>query len=54
MTEPEYLKIDLPTAVVSGIARDAECRIDPDGRERFYHHQTETFWDHPGRFPDFR
>jgi len=51
MTEPGYLRIDLPTAVISDIARHAECRIDPDGRERFYHHQTMTFWDAPGRFP---
>jgi hypothetical protein len=54
MTHSGYLRIDLPTAVISGIAREAECRVEPDGRERFYHHVTETFWDSPGRFPGSR
>ena len=46
-----YQKIDLQTAVRTGIAREAQCRVDGDGVERCYHPQTGVFWEAPGHFP---
>jgi hypothetical protein len=46
-----YQQITLATAVVSGIAREAQCRVDRDGVERCYHPETGSFWESPGDFP---
>jgi hypothetical protein len=51
MTEPGYLQVDLPTLVICGRRRLLEWRIDPDGVERGYDHETETYCVAPGRFP---
>jgi hypothetical protein len=40
-----YQKITLAQASVSGIAGEAQCRIDRDGVERCYHPESESFWE---------
>jgi hypothetical protein len=46
-----YQKVTLAEAVVSGIARQAQCRVDRDGVERCYHPESGSYWESPGPFP---
>jgi hypothetical protein len=45
------MKVDFPTLVVAGRARLLEWRVDADGVERGYDHETQVFCVSPGRFP---
>jgi hypothetical protein len=47
----DYLEVDFPTLVVTGRARLLDWRVDPDGVERGYDHETRTFCVSPGHFP---
>jgi hypothetical protein len=40
-----YQEITLAQAIVSGIAGEAQCRIDRDGVERCYHPESGSFWE---------
>ena len=46
-----YLEVPFATLVASGRARSLEWRVDRDGVERGYDHETECFCVSPGRFP---
>ena len=49
-----YRQLDFPTLVVTGRARLLEWMVCPDGVERGFDHQTQTYCVAPGRFPGSR